>query len=162
MSCGKCLWENVKDKLETGTKRSTTELQYVAVQLAVVLLWDVEVQQCVVGLYRWGAERRPVVRRLNSLDSRASHWGLWRHVMQKHTQKSTKRQLSVQKLTDRWKSVWCHFITFYPANKMNSKAVELNITSHHKNPCVHNLRNLQQSVFKILIRVCALSAVMDS
>lgn len=49
--------ENAKEKIETGTKRRysvsvrTTELQYVAVQLAVVLFGDIEVQQRIMGLY---------------------------------------------------------------------------------------------------------------
>lgn len=49
--------ENAKEKIETGTERRysvsvrTTELQYVAVQLAVVLFGDIEVQQRIMGLY---------------------------------------------------------------------------------------------------------------
>lgn len=51
----------------------TAELQDVAVQFGVVLVRDIEVQQCIVGLYGRGAERRPLVGCLNSLDTHTRH-----------------------------------------------------------------------------------------
>lgn len=57
----------------------TTKLQDVVVQLAVVLFRNIELQQSIVGLQEGGAERRPLMVRLDGLDAHTCHRGLQHH-----------------------------------------------------------------------------------
>lgn len=132
--CRKCkthVWERAWRQRSTQCASCvcvrTAELQDVAVQFAVVLLRHVEGQQCVVGLYRRGAERRPLVGRLNSMDPHTCHWGLGCHYTE-----TCKDQMSI-KIKDNLRekiislnTVWCHFIIFWEMFLSHLRSYQLN------------------------------------